>query len=105
MGLKGDPEGAAGQLGAIEGVLSLDRPVSDQTRFAIESAPGVDLREAIYRQAVERDWVLLELHEEAASLEDIFVRLTTAELDSPLPGAATPVAEALGAKADEGEPS
>jgi ABC-2 type transport system ATP-binding protein len=100
VGLKDDPEGAAGHLGAIDGVLSLNRPVADQARFAIECAPEVDLREAIYRQAVERDWVLLELHEEAASLEDIFVRLTTAEPNSPVPGTGARAAEA-----QQGEPS
>ena len=38
---------------------------------------GGDPREAVFRLAVERGWVLLELAAERGSLEDIFVRLTT----------------------------
>ena len=37
---------------------------------------GEDLREAVFRAAVERGWVLLELAEETASLEDVFVQVT-----------------------------
>ena len=51
----------------------------DGTRFVVETSQDRDLREAIFRLAVEQDWVLLELAEESASLEDIFVRLTTRE--------------------------
>ena len=40
---------------------------------------GSDPREGIFQAAVEAGWVLLELAEEKASLEDIFVRLTTRE--------------------------
>jgi ABC-2 type transport system ATP-binding protein len=79
VGLKGNPEGAAEHLGALGGVLALERSAADQAHFVIECDQDADLREAVFRLAVEHDWVLLELGEEAASLEDIFVRLTTAE--------------------------
>jgi ABC-2 type transport system ATP-binding protein len=45
--------------------------------FRLEVADGADPREAVFRAAVERGWVLLEMAEERASLEDVFVRLTT----------------------------
>ncbi len=35
------------------------------------------IREAVFRSAVEHSWVLLELAAQKASLEDVFVRLTT----------------------------
>ncbi len=40
---------------------------------------GQDPAEAIVRASVERDWGLHYLAPEAASLEDVFVQLTTAE--------------------------
>jgi ABC-2 type transport system ATP-binding protein len=45
--------------------------------FRLEVADGADPREAVFRAAVELGWVLLEMVEERASLEDVFVRLTT----------------------------
>ncbi len=54
---------------------------TSETRLRIECGSGEDLREAIFRAAVERRWVLLELSEEKASLEDVFVRLTGQDAD------------------------
>ena len=45
---------------------------------SLECERGGDPREAVFRTAVERGWVILELaRERGATLEDIFVRLTT----------------------------
>jgi hypothetical protein len=44
------------------------------------TANSTDIREAVFRAAVERSWVLLELAAQKASLEDVFVRLTTHDL-------------------------
>lgn len=79
IALKGQTDGAAELLGAIDGVRSVEVTEGDGTRFVVETSQDRDLREAIFRLAVEQDWVLLELAEESASLEDIFVRLTTRE--------------------------
>ncbi len=65
-----------------------------------ESAAGEDLRETVFRMAVERGWVLLELAEEKASLEDIFVRLTTQ--DMPTSASSGEAAETAAATAAEG---
>jgi len=46
-------------------------------KFTIECATGVDLREKLFRLAVENNWVLLEMRKEQASLEDVFRQLTT----------------------------
>jgi ABC-2 type transport system ATP-binding protein len=44
----------------------------------VEAADG-DVREAIFRLAVERQWTLRELAQAQASLEDVFIHLTTQE--------------------------
>jgi ABC-type uncharacterized transport system ATPase subunit len=38
-----------------------------------------DLREAIFRLAIARHWVVRELTQERATLEDVFVELTQAD--------------------------
>ena len=75
--LLGDPAAAKSALGELEGVVGLDRDPEIAGRWILEGGREVDLREPVFRLAVEKDWVLLELAEEKASLEDIFVRLTT----------------------------
>jgi ABC-2 type transport system ATP-binding protein len=89
--LKSPPPDAAEALAAIPGVAAV-RPearraaaggpgaapdAAPESAFLVECARGADPREAIFRAAVERGWVLLELHAAKASLEDVFVRLTT----------------------------
>ena len=71
------PQTAAGSGAATEG------------RWLVECERSRDLREEIFRTAVARDWVLLELAEERTSLEDIFVRLTA---DDAASGADEPLA-------------
>jgi ABC-2 type transport system ATP-binding protein len=74
------PEDAAAKLDNMENVEKVEQIASngdDLKRFNIESAKGVDLREKLFRLAVENDWVLLEMRQEQASLEDIFRQLTT----------------------------
>ncbi|HBL30289.1 MAG TPA: hypothetical protein DD490_25935, partial [Acidobacteria bacterium] len=68
---------AAGEaLTALPGVLAV-RPGAAEGGWIVEHAKGSDLRETVFRAAVERGWVLLEMTRERASLEDVFVRLTT----------------------------
>jgi ABC-2 type transport system ATP-binding protein len=45
-------------------------------RFSIRVEADADPREAIYRLAVDRHWILRELTQERATLEDAFVELT-----------------------------
>ena len=70
---------AAEALERVPGVQSVavDETVAD--RFRVDCEPRADSRQAIFELAVERGWVLLELAETKASLEEIFVRLTTHE--------------------------
>ena len=86
--VKDAPGDVADVLREIPGVESVSgsgeapEPEMAETRLGIECAPGEDLRETVFRAAVERGWVLLELTEEKASLEDVFVRLTSRDRDA-----------------------
>jgi ABC-2 type transport system ATP-binding protein len=46
-------------------------------RLLITAAKGSDIREDLFRQAVNEKWLLLEIHREATSLEEVFHKLTT----------------------------
>ncbi|HEY0513246.1 MAG TPA: ABC transporter ATP-binding protein [Thermoanaerobaculia bacterium] len=75
--LKGAPEGAGEALAAVPEVVRVT-PGGIPGNWTLECAPGGDPREAVFRTAVERGWVILELaRDRGATLEDIFVRLTT----------------------------
>ncbi len=78
--LMGGPTEAPEVLSGLPGVLAV-RPGADGG-WMLECEPGADPREAVFRTAVARGWVLLELVMQKASLEDIFVRLTTRDLAS-----------------------
>ncbi len=83
-------------LEKLPGVVSVEQVSTEkETRARIECATDADLTEEIFHLAVSRGWVLRELVIEAASLEDVFVRLTRHEEAAPSAGA--PVREAAGA--------
>jgi ABC-2 type transport system ATP-binding protein len=94
--LKGSPPGAPEALGALDGVVDVrplpGAPAGDAVAFLVEGAPGADPREAIFREAVSKDWVLLALEQERASLEDVFIRLTTRD-QSPGTTSSAPLEE------------
>ncbi|NJL29406.1 MAG: ABC transporter ATP-binding protein [Thermoanaerobaculia bacterium] len=94
--LKDDPAEAAEILGRLAGVAKVELDETESGRYHLVHDGTVDLREAVFRAAVERGWVLLELAEKKASLEDIFVRLTTADavVTSAVPEAASQEAAA-----------
>ncbi|MDY7093816.1 MAG: ABC transporter ATP-binding protein [Acidobacteriota bacterium] len=92
--LDGAPPEAGEALAALEGVAAAE-PLDEERasgeprqkptgRWRIHCRPedgatdgGADPRRQIFELAVARGWVLLELSEQRASLEDVFVRLTT----------------------------
>jgi ABC-2 type transport system ATP-binding protein len=89
--LKGANGAARDALQALPGVITInDR---GEGRYLLEHAAGSDPREAVFRLAVENGWVLLALTPQQASLEDVFVRLTTRE-DEFVPAAAEEVHDA-----------
>jgi len=73
------------RVAGVHTVRALGPDTGPSGRFALECAPGADPRPAIFRLAVERSWVLIELTSERASLEDVFVRLTTRDAEEPVP--------------------
>ena len=73
--LSGASDGAVADLALVPGVAGVSE--EGDGRFRIEHSADADPREAIFRLAVMRGWVLLELAQEKATLEDVFVRITT----------------------------
>jgi ABC-2 type transport system ATP-binding protein len=79
--LQGEPGSmtpALNQLPGVARVVERGR-TNGSSSFEVELKPGADAREAIFRLAVERRWVLRELSAQRASLEDVFIHLTTHE--------------------------
>jgi ABC-2 type transport system ATP-binding protein len=72
---KGEVEDA---LGKVEGIKKLNELPTDERAHAYElvSEQGVDLRPEVFKLIVEKGWVLLELHRDAQTLEDVFRSLT-----------------------------
>jgi ABC-2 type transport system ATP-binding protein len=66
-----------GAGGAAGPVAANDGSAVGNGSWIVEASHGADPREDLFRAAVAQGWVLLELAPERASLEDIFVRLTT----------------------------
>ena len=68
-------------LQGLSDVASVQRQDSTngRKRYLISVSGDEDLRPEIFRLAKERDWVLWELHEERARLEDVFHSLTADE--------------------------
>jgi ABC-2 type transport system ATP-binding protein len=66
---------------ALPGVAGVQLASENGTRnrFQIDSESGQDIRVELARTVVNKGWGLLELHSESMSLEDIFIKLTTAE--------------------------
>ncbi len=83
--LHGDPAAIEPALKQLPGVTRVN--ASGQTNgfstFEVETRPDADAREAIFRLAVERRWTLRELSQSRASLEDVFIHLTTHENKEP----------------------
>ena len=67
-------------LSSLDGIADIERsdPVDGRKRYTI-TADGhdIDLRPDIFRLAKQRDWVLWELREDRARMEDVFYSLTS----------------------------
>jgi ABC-2 type transport system ATP-binding protein len=66
-------------LRALAGVIGVEELATKdgRTSATVTAAGDADLRPAVYRLAVEREWVLYELFQEGGSLEELFRQLTT----------------------------
>ena len=74
----GTVQAALQQLPGVARVSPAGR-TDGHVSFDIETSGGEDVREGIFRLAVERQWTLRELSAAQASLEDVFIKLTTQE--------------------------
>src|SRR3984957_2205791 len=65
-------------LGRVPGLKQLNELPTDERAHAYEmvSEQDVDLRPEIFKAIVDQGWVLLELHRDAQTLEDVFRSLT-----------------------------
>jgi ABC-2 type transport system ATP-binding protein len=65
-------------LGAVPGIKKVGELPTDERAHAYElvSDREVDLRPDVFRLAADKGWVLLELHRDAQTLEDVFRSLT-----------------------------
>ena len=70
--------GVPAALAALPGVASLTEEKARDGRTAVKlmAEAKADVRPAVFRLAKEQGWTLYELHQESASLEDLFARLT-----------------------------
>jgi ABC-2 type transport system ATP-binding protein len=94
--LKDAPDAVA-ILGSVPGVAAV-HPGRGDGGWLVEHTAGTDPREEIFRAAVARGWVLLEMARERTTLEDVFVRLTTHDkagedvaFEAPAESAAAPL--------------
>jgi len=80
--IRGAGDEGSEALGGLPGVVAVDRRADGV--FFIEHLGEADPREAVFHLAVDRGWILLGLTQEKATLEDVFVRLTTADDVAPM---------------------
>ena len=82
--LRGEPATRESALKQLPGVarVNLQGHTNGFAVCDVEANSGTDVREAIFRLAVERQWPLRELSHVQASLEDVFIHLTTKEQEN-----------------------
>jgi ABC-2 type transport system ATP-binding protein len=80
----GGPKDAVGELiRSTEGVLDVSVEGDEQDGvYIITSAPGTDVRDSLARKIVDSGFALRELRGLDMTLEDIFLRLTTEEVNA-----------------------
>ena len=74
---KTGPDNGAEELKKITGVRDIMIDVDGEWKiFSLRVESGVDVREQIFRLATDRRWIVRELTQRRATLEDVFVELT-----------------------------
>ncbi|HZL84562.1 MAG TPA: ATP-binding cassette domain-containing protein [Candidatus Krumholzibacteria bacterium] len=72
----GDVRDQLRQVAQVEAVHLVAKGSDGQVQLRVEAARGSDVRERIFRTAVEKGWTLLELRRDTRSFEDVFRELT-----------------------------
>ncbi len=83
---------ARAALAALPGASNVRPEGSGRFRLAVDG--DADLRREVFKLAVARGWVLLEMSQSVPSLEDVFLRLTTHDAEAGSESAAEEVANA-----------
>jgi ABC-2 type transport system ATP-binding protein len=74
-------DNGAEELKKITGVRDVMTDVDGEWKiFSLRVESGVDVREQIFRLAADRRWIVRELTQRRATLEDVFVELTHPDL-------------------------
>jgi ABC-2 type transport system ATP-binding protein len=78
-----------GPVDAVMAKLNANREIKEvelkgdegtgKTRFRVITDDSVDIRETIFRMAIDNQWILTELYRESLSLEEVFQHLTIEE--------------------------
>ena len=71
--IEGERDGIIAILSAIDGVSEV---VSEKGKYVITAESGADIRKSVFAAAAENDLALLSFAPRAASLEEVFTRLT-----------------------------
>lgn len=82
--VRGAGEAVQSQLALLSGITSLTRhdcQEADCCAFRLECAPGEDLREAVFQTCARQGLPLLELRRDTLTLEDIFLKLTSDDVE------------------------
>ncbi|MFH1228498.1 MAG: ATP-binding cassette domain-containing protein [Planctomycetota bacterium] len=77
--IKGPKAEIENALKQIPGVTSVDTKEENGWNLLIINAGGQDIRDAVYKTAVDHKWLIRELTRKQESLEDMFVRITAKE--------------------------
>ena len=83
--VRGEGELVQSQLALLPGITALtqhDCLEADCCAFRLESAAGEDLREAVFQTCARQGLPLLELRRDTLTLEDIFLKLTSDDVEA-----------------------
>lgn len=75
-GPKEEVEATLKNMDNVETVSAKDKENENIYGYEIEPKAGIDLREALSRTVMEKDWSILEFSKKSMSLEDVFRELT-----------------------------
>ncbi len=90
--IEGPAAEIASKLERISGVAAVKTVDQNDGRakFQVESETKQDIRRELAKAVVQNGWGLLELRASRMTLEDVFIKLTTAETEPPAEPAAEP---------------
>ena len=83
-----EAEAIESRLKDVEGVISVNRERA--SGFVVEANKDTEVRPRLARAVVEQGWDLLNLHQLGMKLEDIFLKVVTAEAPLPAPSDSQP---------------